>query len=93
MSAAPPNPLAAVPASSSQQFDLFPQKVQVQQLDPKSAVGSNTRVEKMFTVKFEREREPHQVFLDKHGWYCAEHGRGCAAIREVKAHDKRSARR
>ncbi len=74
-----------MPAPSPQQFDLFPQRVQVQQLDPKSAVGARTRVEKMFTVKYERERAIHQVFLDKHGWYCAEHGPKCAAVREVKA--------
>ena len=72
-----------MPASSPQQFDLFPQRVQVQQLAPKSAVGTGTRVEKMFTVKYEREHAVHQVFLDKHGWYCAEHGPGCAAVREV----------
>lgn len=75
----------AVPASSPQQFDLFPQRIQVQQLDPKRAVGTGTRVEKMFTVQYERERGVHQVFLDKHGWYCAEHGPGCAAVREVTA--------
>ncbi|MEP7344861.1 MAG: hypothetical protein ABI877_06335 [Gemmatimonadaceae bacterium] len=72
-----------MPASSPQQFDLFPQRVQVQRLDPKSAVGTSTRVEKMFTVKYEREPTVHQVFLDKHGWYCAEHGPGCVAVREV----------
>lgn len=68
---------------SSQQFDLFPQRVQVQQLDPRSVAGTDTRVEKIFTVKFERERTVHQVFLDKHGWYCAEHGPGCEAVREA----------
>ena len=84
MTAASPHAHVAVPASSSQ-FDLFPQGVQVQQLDPKRAVGTGTRVEEMFTVKYERERVVHQVFLDKHGWYCAEHGPACPAVREVTA--------
>ena len=70
---------------SSDQFDLFPQRIQVQQLDPQAVAGRGTRVPKIFTVRYERESAVHQVFLDKHGWYCAEHGPTCAAVREVTA--------
>ncbi|MFN8581008.1 MAG: hypothetical protein U0163_08555 [Gemmatimonadaceae bacterium] len=73
----------AVP--SPDQFDLFPQRVQVQQLDPQAVAGRGTRVQKIFTVKYEREPSIHQVFFDRHGWYCAEHGPRCRAVREVTA--------
>jgi hypothetical protein len=36
-------------------------------------------------VQFEREFQPHQVFFDQHGWYCAEHGPHCLAVPEVTA--------
>ncbi|MBV6522624.1 MAG: hypothetical protein MNPFHGCM_02772 [Gemmatimonadaceae bacterium] len=74
-----------MPPSTSLQFDFFPRNVQVQQLDPKVAVGAATRVQKLFTVRFEREKSVHQVFLDHHGWYCADHGKECPAVREAKA--------
>lgn len=78
-------PFSLVPVSPSDQFDLFPQQIQVQQLDPKRVIGASTRVKKVFTVKYEREQALHQVFLDRHGWYCAEHGPACVAVREVTA--------
>jgi len=76
--------------SSSFQFDLFPQHVSVRALDPKAVVGGDTRVKAIFTVKYEREANPHQVFHDRHGWYCAEHGKECPAVREVTARGSRA---
>jgi hypothetical protein len=67
------------------QFDLWPQRVQVEALDVRSVVGTHTRVTALFKVRFEREPGIHQVFFDHHGWYCADHGPSCKAVREVTA--------
>lgn len=67
----------------SVQFDLFPERVSVEQLDPKAVAGSQTRIVSMFVVRFERESAVHQVFVDNHGTYCADHGRDCRAVPEV----------
>lgn len=67
----------------SVQFDLFPESVSVEQLDPKAVAGSQTRIVSMFVVRFERESGVHQVFVDNHGTYCADHGRDCRAVPEV----------
>lgn len=74
------------------QFDLFPEKVSIETVDPMSAAGTRTRLTGMYIVKFEREKTVHQVFVDHHGVYCADHGRDCRAVREVTAHRKRAAR-
>ncbi|HEX4933412.1 MAG TPA: hypothetical protein VFV33_09550 [Gemmatimonadaceae bacterium] len=71
--------------SSDLQFDLWPQRILVEELDAKAIAGERTRVRAMFKVRYEREGGVHQVFLDHHGWYCAEHGPACAAVREVTA--------
>ena len=67
------------------QFDLWPQRIFVDELDAKAVAGANTRVRALFTVRYERERGVHQVFFDQHGRYCAEHGPGCKAVRDVTA--------
>lgn len=70
------------------QFDLWPQRVQVEALDVRAVVGSQTRVTALYRVRYEREAELHQVFFDHHGWYCADHGPACKAVRDVTArHD------
>jgi hypothetical protein len=71
--------------SPDTQFDLWPQRIFVEELDAKAVAGAHTRVVHMFTVRYERERGVHQVFFDHHGWYCAEHGPSCKAVREVTA--------
>jgi len=71
--------------SSDLQFDLWPQRIFVEELDHKSIAGERTRVQGMFKVRYEREGGIHQVFLDHHGWYCAEHGPACPAVLEVTA--------
>jgi hypothetical protein len=65
------------------QFDFFPERVSIEQLDPKSIAGSQTRIASIFVVRFERESRVHQVFVDNHGTYCADHGRDCRAVQEV----------
>lgn len=79
-------------ASRSQegQFDLFPERITVEELDAKAAAGASTRVEALYRVRYERERAPHQVFFDQYGWYCAEHGPQCRAVREVTAQRARA---
>jgi hypothetical protein len=72
------------------QFDFFPERVIVEALDPRAAAGGDTRVQAMYRVRYEREREVHQVFHDRHGWYCAQHGRECRAVREVTARRRRA---
>ncbi len=79
------------PRPGEAQMDLWPQRVFVEKLDVKAVAGPNTRVAELFTVRYERERGVHQVFFDQHGWYCAEHGPGCKAVREVTAQGGQSA--
>jgi hypothetical protein len=74
-------PLAFRPAV---QLDFFPEQVRVERLDP-AAVGTRSRVEAVYLVRFEWEGTTHQVFHDHHGVYCAEHGRSCRAVRAVTA--------
>lgn len=67
------------------QFDLWPQDVLVEALDARAVVGAQTRVKALYRVRYEREPGIHQVFHDHHGWYCADHGPGCKAVRDVTA--------
>lgn len=61
------------------QFDLFPERVSVERMAA-AAAGTQSRVQDLFVVRYEREKAAHQVFHDRHGWYCAEHGRDCRAV-------------
>jgi len=78
-------PHTPVPGSraSDLQFDLWPQRIAVEELDVKAIAGERTRVKAMYRVRYERDGGTHQVFFDHHGWYCAEHGKACPAVREV----------
>jgi hypothetical protein len=42
-------------------------------------------VKAIFLVQFERQPGKHQVFHDRHGWYCADHGPKCAAVEVAKS--------
>lgn len=75
------------------QFDLFPEGVSIEERDPRLVAGAGTRLTSMFIVKFERENGVHQVFVDHHGTYCADHGRECRAVAEVIAYGKRGRER
>jgi hypothetical protein len=72
------------------QFDLWPPRVFVDELDARAIAGANTRVAAMYKVRYEREAGVHQVFFDHHGWYCADHGPACKAVREVTARRNRA---
>lgn len=74
------------------QYDLFPERVLIEQLDPKAVAGPQTRIVSMFVVRFERESVVHQVFVDHHGTYCAEHGRDCRSVHEVARSSRTEAR-
>ena len=66
------------------QFDLFPERISVDRVDTRSA-GTQARLTALFVVKYEREAGAHQVFHDRHGWYCAEHGRECRAVTAARS--------
>ncbi len=71
--------------ASEGQTDLWPQRILVEELDPRAVAGASTRVVALYTVRYEREPGVHQVFFDHHGRYCADHGPACKAVREVTA--------
>jgi hypothetical protein len=66
------------------QLDLFPERVSVEPVDTRSAAGERSKVKAIFVVQFERRPGKHQVFHDRHGWYCADHGPACPAVYEAK---------
>ena len=68
---------------SDAQIELFAVSVNVEPLDPKLVLGSATRVEALWRVRFGDESGVHLVFRDRHGVYCQEHGPRCKAVREV----------
>ena len=66
------------------QLDLFPTPREVVALDPRAAIGPRTRVDRVFRVRYGGERRVHQILVDRHGWYCAEHGPDCAAVLDAR---------
>jgi hypothetical protein len=48
------------------------------------AIGPRTSVERVFRVRYEGERFIHSVLVDRHGWYCAEHGPECVAVIDAR---------
>jgi hypothetical protein len=74
-----------LPAEVRLQYDFFPEKATVSELDPSAVAGDRSRVQAVYVVRYEWERGVHQVFHDRHGWYCADHGPECRAVREVTA--------
>ena len=72
------------PNPAVSQFDLFPERVTVDRVDARAAAGTRSTVKAIFVVKYERQPGRHQVFHDKHGWYCADHGPACAAVGEAR---------
>jgi hypothetical protein len=67
------------------QFDLFPERVTVERVDTRTAAGERSNVKAIFVVQFERQPGRHQVFHDRHGWYCAEHGPSCPAVQAARS--------
>ena len=60
------------------QLELF--RPTVTALDPREIVGKRTAVRALYRVQYGIDGPVHLVFIDRHGVYCEEHGRGCAAV-------------
>ncbi|HEX6942676.1 MAG TPA: hypothetical protein VF128_07090 [Gemmatimonadaceae bacterium] len=58
----------------------------VEPVNARSAAGERSQVKAIFLVQFERKPGKHQVFHDRHGWYCADHGTECPAVEAAKRH-------
>jgi len=67
------------------QLEIFPEARHVDAVDPRVAIGPDTRVSALFHVRYGEARQIHQVYHDRHGWYCAEHGPRCAAVSDAVA--------
>jgi hypothetical protein len=65
-----------------EQFDLFPPRIRIEKLDPRSLLGVRSRVAALWRVTI-GAGEPHLVFKDRHGLYCEAHGIDCRAVRAV----------
>ena len=37
----------------------------------------------MYRVRYGENRQVHEVYHDRHGWYCAEHGPKCPAVSDA----------
>lgn len=76
---------AAVNALSEHyvQLEFFPEPRYIEAVDPRVAIGPDTRVAALIRVRYGEARQVHQVYRDRHGWYCAEHGPGCAAVSDA----------
>ena len=79
---------AVVPPDASArprvQLELFPRARTVDALDPRDVVGPDTRVASLYRVRYEGTHTVHLVFVDKHGWYCGDHGRSCEAVKAAQ---------
>ena len=62
------------------QLEFFPIDVRVTALDPRAVLGPHTRVRGLWQVAWPGEARVHQVYHDRHGWYCEEHGPTCRAV-------------
>jgi hypothetical protein len=65
------------------QLEFFPEPRHIEAVDPRVAIGPDTRVAALFRVRYGNARQVHEVYRDRHGWYCAEHGPGCSAVSDA----------
>ena len=65
------------------QLEIFPEIRHVETIDPREAIGRDTRVKALYRVRYGENRQVHEVYHDRHGWYCAEHGPKCPAVFDV----------
>ncbi len=72
---------------AAQQTDLFPERPQVEALEPRTSVGPRTGVLSLRRVRLRASDAPHLIFHDRHGWYCEEHGADCPAVRAAQEAD------
>ena len=64
----------------SVQIEIFPEPRYIEVLDPRAVIGPDTRVSALYRVRYGDAAPVHQVYHDRHGWYCAEHGPRCSAV-------------
>ena len=72
------------------QLDLFQERVTVEPVDARAAAGERSNVKAIYVVEFEWKPGRHQVFHDRHGWYCAEHGPACPAVHAAQSRGRKS---
>ena len=65
------------------QLEMFPEPRHIEAVDPRVAIGPGTRVAALYRVRYGEESPVHQVYHDRHGWYCAEHGPQCTAVSDA----------
>ncbi|HSJ65027.1 MAG TPA: hypothetical protein VK922_14140 [Gemmatimonadaceae bacterium] len=65
----------------SGQLELF--RPTITALDPREIVGPRTAVQALYRVQYGVDGPVHLVFVDRHGTYCEEHGRHCAAVTDA----------
>ena len=65
------------------QLEIFPDVRHIEMVDPRVAIGPDTRVSALYRVRYGEARQVHQVYHDRHGWYCADHGPACSAVRDA----------
>jgi hypothetical protein len=65
------------------QLEIFPDAPEIEEIDPRDAIGPDTRVSALYRVRYPEAKQVHQVYHDRHGWYCAEHGPACQAVSDA----------
>ena len=62
------------------QLEFFPEIRHVEAIDPRLAIGRETRVKALYRVRYGESQQVHEVYHDRHGWYCAKHKPKCPAM-------------
>ena len=65
------------------QLEFFPEIRHVEAIDPRLAIGRETRVKALYRVRYGESQQVHEVYHDRHGWYCVEHGPKCPAVSDA----------
>ena len=66
------------------QLQIFPDPPpEIEEIDPREAIGPDTRVSALYRVRYSEAKQVHLVYHDRHGWYCAEHGPKCPAVSDA----------
>lgn len=66
------------------QLEIFPDPPpEIEEIDPREAIGPDTCVSALYRVRYPVAKQVHQVYHDRHGWYCGEHGPGCHAVSDA----------
>jgi hypothetical protein len=65
------------------QLEIFPEARHIDVVDPRVAIGPDTRVSALVRVRYGDAPQVHLVYHDRHGWYCAEHGPRCGAVSDA----------